>query len=519
MMVSDVKRLLTPIVGILVALVQSALPYSIGDVNPRALRGVWRLTSLDKEGLPFERRRGLFPVQSTASPKTIWKLRGYLPMKEFTTYPRKKTPDAMDLLPTPKKQTEIFLKLKDDFTFEQTNAEIRPRHMMDSLEEELEIDLRRREKETFVVKGTWDYVDGKLLLAADRLKKFSFNNNDETKEGNSADLLLVGKVAVKSGASLTDNPALKESDPPEGRTGKEGDSSQIPKRATIDVHLSVPKGKIKTGRFTYPKHHPAFFEQPIFKPESKGQFELKQILGEYNAKAAEEEDDLVELFRKKDLAGKRFYLTSFPLPKRRKKFEAWDAITKKYVQKEYEPTAEEKEEEALQALSMQVVEVALFQNNTFSTLCGLGSNTILRGKWSIIGDKRDHIWLMVYRFGFGRSVSGSTYSEGKSLTQNDEKVYWGKISEVIDGDDKQKIEIMGAVMIGWGLEPTTLGQFKMIEIEDDVLEDESDLDEEEEEEYEEMSVDDVKDSASLLDSMLESEDSSNHEKDSSDAFE
>lgn len=57
----------------------------------------------------------------------------------------------------------------------------------------------------------------------------------------------------------------------------------------------------------------------------------------------------------------------------------------------------------------QVMAVELFANNTFSTLGGLGSSTILRGKWSIIGEKRDQLWMMVYRFGFGRSVSGSTF--------------------------------------------------------------------------------------------------------------
>lgn len=53
--------------------------------------------------------------------------------------------------------------------------------------------------------------------------------------------------------------------------------------------------------------------------------------------------------------------------------------------------------------------VELFANNTFSTIYGLGDSTTLRGKWSIVGEKRDQLWMMVYRFGFGRSVSGSTY--------------------------------------------------------------------------------------------------------------
>ena len=75
-------------------------------------------------------------------------------------------------------------------------------------------------------------------------------------------------------------------------------------------------------------------------------------------------------------------------------------------------------------------------------------------------------------------------SEGTSLTQNDEKGYWGVISEVEDGGKgsrdgvssipaNKKIEIHGAVMVGWGLEPCSVGRFKMIEI-DELLEDDDD---------------------------------------------
>jgi hypothetical protein len=189
-----------------------------------------------------------------------------------------------------------------------------------------------------------------------------------------------------------------------------------------------------------------------------------------------------------------------------------------------------------------VVAVELFANNTFSTLHGLGSSTVLRGKWSIIGEKRDQLWMMVYRFGFGRSVSGSTYrqvidffwlihlilfflnyfdqSEGTSLTQNDEKGYWGVISEVERGENgshdslpprpsNKKIEIAGAVMVGWGLEPCSIGRFKMIEIEELLEDDEEEDGEEEEEEYVEMSADAVVESASNLDSILSDDDSLN----------
>jgi len=92
------------------------------------------------------------------------------------------------------------------------------------------------------------------------------------------------------------------------------DTTTFQHRNSVDVHLSVPKGKIKTGKFMYPKHHPSFFEQPIFNPQSMGNFELQQVDGDHSI----EEDDLVELFRKDDLSGKRFYLSTFPLPERKR---------------------------------------------------------------------------------------------------------------------------------------------------------------------------------------------------------
>ena len=45
----------------------------------------------------------------------------------------------------------------------------------------------------------------------------------------------------------------------------------------------------------------------------------------------------------------------------------------------------------------------------------------------------------------------------------------------------KKIEIKGDVFLGWGLEPTTVGRFKMIEMEDDIdEEDEADDDDDDE---------------------------------------
>lgn len=122
-----------------------------------------------------------------------------------------------------------------------------------------------------------------------------------------------------------------------------------------------------------------------------------------------------------------------------------------------------------------------------------------------------------------------TYSEGKSLTQDDEKSYWGKIKEVpksadadkqggADTGDSKKVSIKGAVMVGWGLEPCSVGRFKMTEIED-ILEEDDDDEEEEEEEYEALSDEDVIESALNFDSLLDMDVSKDDDEDDYESFE
>jgi hypothetical protein len=68
----------------------------------------------------------------------------------------------------------------------------------------------------------------------------------------------------------------------------------------------------------------------------------------------------------------------------------------------------EAEEAENRPVNIRVMEVQFFSNNTFATVGGLGE-AILRGKFHIIGNDRDQLWMQVLRFGFGRSVSGSVY--------------------------------------------------------------------------------------------------------------
>ena len=88
-------------------------------------------------------------------------------------------------------------------------------------------------------------------------------------------------------------------------------------------------------------------------------------------------------------------------------------------------------------------------------------------------------------------------SEGKSLTKEDEKTYWGKIcyedeiegtnesniptgrldSDKKDSDDNRRLLVKGSVIFGYGLEPQPVGRFVMSEttgIDDDEQDDEDD---------------------------------------------
>jgi len=222
-----------------------------------------------------------------------------------------------------------------------------------------------------------------------------------------------------------------------------------------------------------------------------GSFELEQVLGTLNTQYKRHDEELVEKFKKQDLMDKRYYLTSFPIPNTRKKKQRWSIKYNKFVDDKPKSQAEKEREEREKNMPVPIrtFEVDLFANNTFQTVAGYGDDLILRGKWSIIGNDRDQLWMNVWRFGFGRSVSGSTFSEGRSLTQKDEVAYWGKIYEVdasnqedsVDDDPTEwkgtRIEINGSVMQGVGLEPCSIARFTMIE----KTEEDYDLDDDEDE--------------------------------------
>lgn len=149
------------------------------ELNRRAMAGLWRLVTTNPKSLVATAR------------------------KEFTTYP--------------KKHQELLLMLKEDGSFQQYSNDNEDNNA----------------KKTKTVNGTWDYLDGQLILATDRPKAATIR-----------DTILVGKVVATSSDSLLDNPIHKEL------------VNATTTSATTDTHLSVPQGSVKVGKFMYPKHHP-----------------------------------------------------------------------------------------------------------------------------------------------------------------------------------------------------------------------------------------------------------------------
>jgi len=408
-------------------------------------------------------------------------------MKEFTVYPKKqkKHSDSADFL----------FMLKEDGSFHQYNS---AQEEIDQDKDQIDVEaswkkfkeqrrkLEKQESFKNLVKGIWDFVDGKLILAADRPEKQKAHQ----------DTLLEGRVVATYETSLQDNPILLQ-DTQQNATGDYKNET--------DTHLSVPKGSIKVGKFFYPQKHPSFFEQPMFRPARRGSFQLRQVLGSLNTQNRDEED-VVEKFQTADFYNKTFLLTSHPLGHRRPKGNTrWSIKYNKYVEDPpNKKAAKAAEEENSRPANIRVMQVQFHANNTFSTVAGLGE-AILRGKFDIVGHEKDQLYMRVSRFGFGRSVSGSVYSEGRMLSHEDSKTYWGTISyeqdeteeqtdaletapkptsETNDGDEKPKrLEIKGSVLFGSGLEPMPVGCFIMREArEEDMLDVDDDEDEEDDDE-------------------------------------
>lgn len=283
-----------PLLLLLTQFTSIATSYCIGYLCNRDIAGVWRLTS-KKSFLP-----------RVQAPKVT-----QYPLKEFTVYPKKKntndvTKGSLD------RDEDILLLLREDGKFVQYES---PEQTSASKEDVYAVSE---------MKGSWALMDGKLILATARSKDIK----NIRAEGHDHDTILEGKIVATSDSRLIDNPVLLEQQQQNKNSKGKGEGDKKEEKME-DVHLSVPKGDVKIGKFFYPQSHPSFFEQPIFDPTSTGSFELRQVLGNLNTQI--EEDKLVEKFRKKDLMNKKYFITSYPLPNVQKKRKRWSIKYNKYV--------------------------------------------------------------------------------------------------------------------------------------------------------------------------------------------
>jgi len=491
------------------------------NVNHRAIAGLWKLKQI--------------PTSSSVS----------YPLKEFTVYP--KVPNKSKTNKNNSK--EVLLMLKEDGSFQQySNHEQKAPDKLpffEHSEAKEKTAVLDRYCEFGKLKGKWNLVDGKLILAADRpMSDDGSTSSIPNISDDAPDTFLEGQVVSKTEKALYDNPVLRtQSDDPQVDNSDATDASMSNKvkldasvgnrneakssrdgrgtgSSVLDTHLSVPKGQVNVGRFTYPQRHPSFFDAPMFKPRASGNFELKQVLGTLNTQQ-EQDDEFKEKFSTSDFHDKTFLLTSHPIPEHQPKGDIrWSIKYNKFVEDPPLKSKKQKYEDKMTDQPLQtirVLEMKFFANNTFATIGGMGGSAILRGRFSIIGKEKDQLWLQVLLFGFGRSVSGSVFSEGGSLTKDDEKTYWGKIEykdnqstegdvesidaqsgadstisdPKMDGSDPEKetdrkLIVKGSVLFGYGLEPMPVGQFILAETssaEDNDFDDEDDEDTDDNEDY------------------------------------
>jgi hypothetical protein len=475
-------------------------------VDRKAIAGIWKLT----------------PIPAMTDER---------PMKEFTVYPKKQNPDCLA-----RTIPDVLLMLNEDGSFKKygnnDNDQDEGGAMGSARSKDVDTSwsfFQLQQLSLFrFLKGTWAYRDGQLLLAADRddtddpmllyhtladgyvppaMSSSAGITTATTSTTTKQDTLLKGRLVATYVPRLSDNPVLSNN--PNSNTNSTSTALST-KNPAIDTHLSVPKGYINVGKFFYPKNHPSFFDQPMFQPVKKGTFALRQILGSLNARR--DEDVVVEKFKRSDFYNKTFLLTSHPLGQRPPPGnKRWSIKYNTYVYDPPSKTAAKAAEEANQrnfaAAGIRVLQLTFHANNTFSTTAGLGTSAILRGKFDVIGTEKDQLWMQVIRFGFGRSVSGSVYSEGPMLSHEDAKAYWGTIAVVPENlpsrngasalsnegnvtsesnsdsnAPPKRLEVVGSVLDGWGLEPSPVARFILRETttldgDTDAMDDEDDDDE------------------------------------------
>lgn len=370
----------------------------------------------------------------------IWKL----------SHPHSKVPSSQDKQDTSSEgnEEEVVLRLNEDGSFDPYTP------IPD------ETTISRDDLQSMLGRGGfWEYRDDMLLLAVDRPKTGDPSQDQDT--------LFVGKLDAHVSRSISwDAHSIGLTDEDHEVPNADAMTAATSLPEDIDVHLSVPKGTIDIGKFVYPKKHTAFFDEPIlFKRSSVGTFHMNQILGNWNARLKNEREATPKpepQFRKQDFHNRTFFLTTAPHP--------------------VNPTFAERDvhyDEAKATLDVRVMPITFHSNNTFTAY---GMEKILRGRYDITGENGDTLYFRVSLFGFGRSVSGSVYSEGRLLSQDDRRAYRGKIQSYEQNNQTRRF-VEGEFYYGYGQDAirkaNSMGTFTLQEVDSSDPTNEDDDDDEE----------------------------------------
>lgn len=367
----------------------------------------------------------------------IWKL----------SHPSFKFPSSPDT--KEEEEEEVVLRLNDDGTFDPYTP------ILDETrtpEDNLKGILGRG--------GCWEYRDDTLILAADRPEKLDPSKIHDT--------LFMGKLDVHISKSMQlDESSVELLDGKEEISKAEESTPPATNAANeIDVHLSIPQGRIDIGKFMYPKKHKAFFEEPmLFKRSNVGSFQMNQVLGNLNARLKHKKEAPPKpepKFRKADFHNRTFYLTTAPHP-----------VNPKFAELDVHY------DEAKATLDVRIMPITFHSNNTFTAV---GTEKILRGRFDITGEGGDALYFRVSLFGFGRSVSGSVFSEGRLLSQDDRRAYRGNIQSYEQNNNQTRMFVKGEFYYGLGIEAlrksNSMGTFTLQEIDDDTTLDDDDEEDE-----------------------------------------
>ena len=198
----------------------------------------------------------------------------------------------------------------------------------------------------------------------------------------------------------------------------------------------VVLGHVLKGKFMYQQTHPNFFDNPMVNAESLGSFTLEQ-----------------------SLSTSAFAPVTFQGPKKRNRFERTDFFNLQFIMTVEPIQTAETPEVRSASFDVRAMPIRFFANNTFQAI---GTNKILRGRFDIA--ENDRLVFAVSRFGMGRSVAGSVYSEGLGLTHEDERSYIGVIER-----HNGRLRVEGTVTFGTDLgedaRPEPVGHFILNEAE------------------------------------------------------